>query len=1491
MSTPSSSAPPSTLTPTSALTPSRQALKDNTKWSASRVFGLFDYDQNGTLDMTELAEALTATVGKRLDDALAKPYMEKYDVDNSGTLDLGEFEKLVKDVRQDMAKRASTTSRLGSALLENDSKKKKRQKQEEKAILAIREQALARALEFDFKELDTLLKPPTKLQRDSVISILEYIESSQEETLDLFTKQPPPPPSTDIVSRINSGLTFSLNDLKAIDIHIVCSSIFSFLVQTVSPLIHYSVTKMVLQLPRTINDYFTWVSHDTWDSDHKTFFFRVLEHWKWICEKEETIYFRRTMKTFYEENGLEEKIKDIEMNLLKFKDREVQMFEKLSKKYEKPNPCDKMNMPAGLLAKSVGHVMLRRNEETESGKVNERVMVDVMSFILDADVLSKLKFKFTSAEEELARVKVAEENRERERREKEAAGAANAKSTAAATEDEWTAARVFDLSDADKSGSLDIDELEFALTSVLGKIVTRGEVDKLMKKFDTDNSGGLDKAEFENFAAALKKSKSGIKSMFSIKSASSKKAEAAIVESQRQTLLLKEQQQGSSTTASSSASAGGGKLKSDMPEMSKLTEDNLAVLMKTVENNINEEGVYRVSGDSALVKALVSKVTSKPLTSQDVMDWEAGSVHVACSAIKKVLRDHAPLVPYNKYSTVVASKSVDAIKKAVAPASQFFDAFILHLAKVAANESKNKMSRLNIGTTVGVNCIRESEDDPTDMLKAGKAAREVAAAFALIIEGVKVPEVVPTLQAVPKRAVKSDVEEVPPAAIQSLDDGWDDEDEEEEEGTQVQEEVMQIDQVEDFVEPIPDVTVDHVEQDMDLADITAMSERVAEKSVVEEKVEGEKVEEKASTTTTAAQETVPKKTDLKVETNSSVPEHAPAEVASIRVSWKKGSSDEPLNPEEEVGEVFSAFGEVTRIGIKETDSSKKQNHALVVFADSAAPAKAIAGYKGPWKLKQMGGDKAGSSKSATPKSTKHQVMVEGMFERSIKISWNASKVNASDIPTSKAFEKIFSKYGDLDKVMMTEKEPYAVVLYTSSVGALNAARSYSNELGHGFKVKLLSTSSSSAASGSTNNIKSLVVSPKPKESTSSKGANESDWVDAGGQGQSGYASPAKSTTSAGAGAGSQQTLAPLRTPPSSSYDHTLMEANRMLETTVGGGSPVVDQYDRIEQRSTDMRHTAIIEKLMARVEYTEKALQRATDTVANLNTQIYTIQTKDHIEEMAKKDEQQGWAMESMDLKIKVKELENSEKEARANMLEARKESQVLQAELQSVERTAKTIEIVQQKAYDSAKREVGALLTMQENRLEAQGVEIGTLTQANQNLMKENENLVSQHNKACEELVAWRTRAEAAELELKSLGKYASSKEEQRSLEIARLLNSKVVGVNVGDLPMPISRSPQRLDGSPSTRGGGGGWAQQESKYSSPMHGSPVGGSYEDQRRALAETRIVSSQEILQQAWATQRELAERLDREIALAGNTLSRDSLAIEGLTGYKGARTWR
>ena len=145
---------------------------------------------------------------------------------------------------------------------------------------------------------------------------------------------------------------------------------------------------------------------------------------------------------------------------------------------------------------------------------------------------------------------------------------APSKPAAGTGEEEWTAARVFDLSDADNSGYLDLAELEFALTSVLGKVVTRTEVDKLMKKFDTDGNGNLDKAEFEKFAEALKKQKGGLKAMFSMKSTSAKKAEAAIVENQRQSLLTKDRK-----GAVAGAAGGNSKPSAAKPTMSKQTEE------------------------------------------------------------------------------------------------------------------------------------------------------------------------------------------------------------------------------------------------------------------------------------------------------------------------------------------------------------------------------------------------------------------------------------------------------------------------------------------------------------------------------------------------------------------------------------------------------------------------------------------------------------------------------------------------------------------------------------------------------------------------------------------------------------------------------------------------------------------------------------------------------------------------------------------------------
>jgi hypothetical protein len=105
-------------------------------------------------------------------------------------------------------------------------------------------------------------------------------------------------------------------------------------------------------------------------------------------------------------------------------------------------------------------------------------MVPLFTFLLDESNLEKMNRSFELAEKD-REARFADVN----------------------LDDNWTPDKVFDLSDQDESGYLDMEELEFALTSVLGKLVTRAEVEKLMIKYDTDNSGTLDKEEFRKVSS------------------------------------------------------------------------------------------------------------------------------------------------------------------------------------------------------------------------------------------------------------------------------------------------------------------------------------------------------------------------------------------------------------------------------------------------------------------------------------------------------------------------------------------------------------------------------------------------------------------------------------------------------------------------------------------------------------------------------------------------------------------------------------------------------------------------------------------------------------------------------------------------------------------------------------------------------------------------------------------------------------------------------
>jgi hypothetical protein len=148
-------------------------------------------------------------------------------------------------------------------------------------------------------------------------------------------------------------------------------TILKFMTSEVAPLISYQVARILLSVPQTVQDAKTWMDSKFWSKDEKEFFFKVMKHLKTFIEVEETVYFRKTMIQFYKDAGTEDKIKDVEMNLKKFKDREVVMFDKLSSKYNMPNPCAPATMPAGLLAKKFGSAVVRKSEEYGTGSVGD----------------------------------------------------------------------------------------------------------------------------------------------------------------------------------------------------------------------------------------------------------------------------------------------------------------------------------------------------------------------------------------------------------------------------------------------------------------------------------------------------------------------------------------------------------------------------------------------------------------------------------------------------------------------------------------------------------------------------------------------------------------------------------------------------------------------------------------------------------------------------------------------------------------------------------------------------------------------------------------------------------------------------------------------------------------------------------------------------------------------------------------------------------------
>ena len=590
----------------------------------------------------------------------------------------------------------------------------------------------------------------------------------------------------------------------------------------------------------------------------------------------------------------------------------------------------------------------------------------------------------------------------------------------------------------------------------------------------------------------------------------SRTPQANLVADQRKTLRMREAKKMASQqnygTASSNArnvptsSSSSSSQSQELPVLSPETISNLKLLVGNVELNVKEVGVYRVPGDSTEVKELVVKVTSGVVLSNESLS-NLSSVNVTTSAIKMVLRSHQPAIPYPSYGAFVQASSPLDAKAALASLhdASFLRYFLKHIALVAKNEKDNKMGNSQLATCCGVVLFRESEKPPTDLIAEGEKIKRKVEVFKMILDNLD--EVLDDgLEAGADSNHDNGNNDAKPAAlpkvesdlveefVEDVDDGWGDE---EDVGEGDKKNNDQVDGI--------------VEDDLEMADVTNMSilggtaggtTAGEEKEVVgQEQVEGAEAGagvggdeggEGDVETVAAGQEAATGKEgerraspveDLVIDTSvanlSAKPQSTTPAVTTptpdqctIKVTWKKNSADEPSSKEAIIA-VFSEFGNVKKVGIKETSDAKKSKSALVVFETPESVKTAISGYKGSWKVKAYvisgdgltaggnGGEQPGSTKSATstastPKSTKsnssakNSKVVDSMFERSIKVSWINSVRNQP--PTSNELKKVFAKYGTVSKLMPTDKEPYAVILFQNAEEALSAAANYEGEL-------------------------------------------------------------------------------------------------------------------------------------------------------------------------------------------------------------------------------------------------------------------------------------------------------------------------------------------------------------------------------------------------------------------------------------------------------------
>jgi len=150
---------------------------------------------------------------------------------------------------------------------------------------------------------------------------------------------------------------------------------------------------------------------------------------------------------FYTANNSTDKLSTVETDLSSCAGSEFSWFQALAAKYFVANPVALKDTPGMMIVATVCRVLFRVREDHAEMYLNDEDAFTMFNFLMSNGTLEYL--------------------------------VANSQPVADSDPMSFTAGRVFDLCEKDGSGSLGAEELEEAMTSVLGKIVTREEIDKV----------------------------------------------------------------------------------------------------------------------------------------------------------------------------------------------------------------------------------------------------------------------------------------------------------------------------------------------------------------------------------------------------------------------------------------------------------------------------------------------------------------------------------------------------------------------------------------------------------------------------------------------------------------------------------------------------------------------------------------------------------------------------------------------------------------------------------------------------------------------------------------------------------------------------------------------------------------------------------------------------------------------------------------------------